>query len=206
MESRGSLRQYIREVIIMAWWGKLLIGIGVVAVVIIIVALIVKAYNKLVDSREKVKNGWSQIDVQLRRRFDLIPNLVETVKGYAAHEKETLENVTMWRSRVSSASTTEEAIDANAGLSGALGRLLVTMEKYPELKANQNFLKLQSELTDIENKISYSRQFYNDTVQKYNVLVKRFPSNIIASIFKFKEEKFFEVDNTVRETVPQVKF
>lgn len=190
----------------MAWWGKLLIGIGVVAVVIIVVALIVKAYNKLVDGREKVKNGWSQIDVQLRRRFDLIPNLVETVKGYAAHEKETLENVTMWRSRVSSASTTEEAIDANAGLSGALGRLLVTMEKYPELKANQNFLKLQSELTDIENKISYSRQFYNDTVQKYNVLVKRFPSNIIASIFKFNEEKFFEVDNTVRETVPQVKF
>ena len=190
----------------MAWWGKLLIGLGVVAVVIIIVALIVKAYNKLVDSREKVKNGWSQIDVQLRRRFDLIPNLVETVKGYAAHEKETLENVTMWRSRVSSASTTEEAIDANAGLSGALGRLLVTMEKYPELKANQNFLKLQAELTEIENKISFARQFYNDTVQKYNVLVKRFPSNVIASIFKFKEEKFFEVDNSVRETVPQVKF
>ncbi len=190
----------------MAWWGKLLIGLGVVIVLFIIIYLIVKAYNKLVDSREKVKNGWSQIDVHLRRRFDLIPNLVETVKGYAAHEKETLENVTMWRSRVSSASTTEEAIDANAGLSGALGRLLVTMEKYPELKANQNFLKLQSELTEIENKIAFARQFYNDTVQKYNVLVKRFPSNIIASVFKFKEEKFFEVDNTIRETVPQVKF
>ena len=144
--------------------------------------------------------------MQLRRRFDLIPNLVETVKGYAAHEKETLENVTMWRSRVSSATTTEEAIEANKGLSGALGRLLVTIEKYPELKANQNFLKLQAELTEIENKISFARQFYNDTVQKYNVLVKRFPSNIIASIFKFKEEKFFEVDNSVRETVPQVKF
>ncbi len=190
----------------MFWWVKLLIGLGIAALVIIIVALIVKAYNKLVDGREKVKNGWSQIDVQLRRRFDLIPNLVETVKGYAAHEKETLENVTMWRSRVSAATTTEEAIDANNGLSGALGRLLVTMEKYPDLKANQNFMSLQKELSDIENKISFARQFYNDTVQKFNVLVKRFPSNIIASIFGFKEEKFFEVDNTIRENVPQVKF
>ena len=190
----------------MPWWGGLIIAIGAVLVVIILIAALVKTYNNLVDKREKVKNGWSQIDVQLRRRFDLIPNLVETVKGYAAHEKETLENVTMWRSRVSRAETTEEAIDANAGLSGALGRLLVTMEKYPELKANQNFLRLQSELTEIENKISFARQFYNDTVQKYNVLVKRFPSNIIASIFKFKEEKFFEVDNSIRENVPQVKF
>ncbi|MBO4478971.1 MAG: LemA family protein [Clostridia bacterium] len=190
----------------MFWWVKLLIGIGVAALVIIVVALIVKVYNKLVDSKEKVKNGWSQIDVQLRRRFDLIPNLVETVKGYATHEKETLENVTMWRSRVSSATTTEEAIEANKGLSSALGRLLVTMEKYPELKANENFLKLQAELTEIENKISFARQFYNDTVQKYNVLVKRFPSNIIASMFKFKEEKFFEVSNDIRENVPQVKF
>ena len=190
----------------MPWWGKLLIGIGVVAVVIIIVALIVKAYNKLVDGREKVKNGWAQIDVQLRRRFDLIPNLVETVKGYAAHEKETLENVTMWRSRVSEAGSTEEAIEANKGLSGALGRLLVTMEKYPDLKANQNFLRLQSELTEIENKISFARQFYNDTVMKYNLLVKRFPSNIIASLFKFKEEKPFEVDNDIRENVPKVSF
>ena len=190
----------------MPWWGKLIVGLGVAFVVILIIALIIKAYNKLVLGREKVKNGWSQIDVQLRRRFDLIPNLVETVKGYAAHEKETLENVTMWRSRVSSAQTTEEAIDANVGLSGALGRLLVTMEKYPELKANQNFLKLQNELTEIENKISFARQFYNDTVQKYNVMVKKFPSNIIASLFKFKEEKFFEVESSVRETVPQVKF
>ena len=188
------------------WWGTLLIVLGVVAFVVLIVALFAKTYNKLVNGKEKVKNGWSQIDVQLRRRFDLIPNLVETVKGYAAHEKETLENVTMWRSRVSSAQTTEESIDANAGLSGALGRLLVTMEKYPELKANENFLRLQTELTEIENKISFARQFYNDTVQKYNVLVKRFPSNIIASMFKFKEEKFFEVDNSIRETVPQVKF
>ena len=185
------------------WWIGLIIG---VVVILAIVIAIVKCYNNLVAGREKVKNGWSQIDVHLRRRFDLIPNLVETVKGYAAHEKETLENVTMWRSRVSSAQTTEESIDANAGLSGALGRLLVTMEKYPELKANENFLKLQSELTEIENKIAFARQFYNDTVQKYNLAVKSFPSNIIAGMFKFKEEKFFEVDNAVRENVPQVKF
>ena len=112
----------------------------------------------------------------------------------------------MWRSRVSSAQTTEEAIDANAGLSGALGRLLVTMEKYPELKANQNFLKLQAELTEIEDKIAKARQFYNDTVQKYNLLVKSFPSNIIASMFKFTEEKFFEVDQAMRDSVPQVHF
>ncbi|MBQ7713052.1 MAG: LemA family protein [Clostridia bacterium] len=190
----------------MAWWATLIIVLAVVGLVILIVALFAGTYNKLVSGKEKVKNQWSQIDVQLRRRFDLIPNLVETVKGYAAHEKETLENVTMWRSRVSSAQTTEEAIDANAGLSGALGRLLVTMEKYPDLKANTNFLKLQNELTEIENKISYARQFYNDAVQKYNVYVKRFPSNIVASMFKFKEEKFFEVDNSIRENVPQVKF
>lgn len=188
------------------WWGTLLIVLGVLACVGIAIALFAKAYNNLVDKREKVKNGWSQIDVQLRRRFDLIPNLVETVKGYATHEKEVLENVTMWRSRVSSAQTTDEAIDANVGLSGALGRLLVTMEKYPDLKANQNFLKLQAELTEIENKIAFARQFYNDTVQKYNVSVKKFPSNIIASMFHFKEEKFFEVSNDVRENVPQVRF
>ena len=186
--------------------GIVLVVLAVVGFVILIVALFAGTYNKLVKGKEKVKNGWSQIDVHLRRRFDLIPNLVETVKGYATHEKETLENVTMWRSRVSSAQTTEEAIDANAGLSGALGRLLVTMEKYPELKANQNFLKLQAELTEIEDKIAFARQFYNDTVQKYNVQVKSFPSNIVASMFKFKEEKFFEVDNSVRENVPQVKF
>ena len=127
----------------MKWWGWIIIAVAALLVVLLIRAII-KAYNNLVAGREKVKNGWAQIDVQLRRRFDLIPNLVETVKGYATHEKEVLENVTMWRSRVSSAATTEEAIDANKGLSGALGRLLVTMEKYPELKANQNFLKLQA--------------------------------------------------------------
>ncbi len=190
----------------MKWWVGLIIGVAAFIVVVLIVRWLIGIYNKLVNGREKVKNGWAQIDVQLRRRFDLIPNLVETVKGYAAHEKETLENVTMWRSRVSSASSTEEAIEANAGLSSALGRLLVTMEKYPELKANENFMKLQAELSEIENKIAFSRQFYNDTVQKYNVLVKQFPSNIIASMFKFKEEKFFEVDESVRENVPQVKF
>ena len=190
----------------MQWWGWLIVGVVIFIVVVLVIRAIIKGYNNLVAGREKVKNGWAQIDVHLRRRFDLIPNLVETVKGYAAHEKETLENVTMWRSRVSAATTTEEAMEANNGLSGALGRLLVTMEKYPELKANENFLKLQAELTDIENKIAYARQFYNDTVQKYNLLVKSFPSNIIASIFKFKEEKFFEVDATIRESVPQVKF
>jgi len=189
----------------MKWWGWIIIGV-VALLVVLLIRAVINAYNKLVAGKEKVKNGWAQIDVHLRRRFDLIPNLVETVKGYAAHEKEVLENVTMWRSRVAGAQSTSESIDANNGLSGALSRLLVTMEKYPELKANENFLKLQAELTDIENKIAFARQFYNDTVQKYNLLVKTFPSNIIASIFKFNEEKFFEVDQSIRENVPQVHF
>ena len=190
----------------MPWWGKLLIGVGVVIVVFAIVIWIVKTYNKLVEGKEKVKNQWAQIDVQLRRRFDLIPNLVETVKGYATHEKETLENVIRCRSSANAATTPEDAIKKNNELSGALGRLLVTMEKYPELKANQNFLSLQSELTEIENKIAFARQFYNDTVQKYNILVKRFPSKIVASFSKFAPEPLFEVGNDIRETVPQVKF
>ncbi|MBQ9370218.1 MAG: LemA family protein [Clostridia bacterium] len=190
----------------MKWWGWIIIAVAALLVVLLIRAII-KAYNNLVAGREKVKNGWAQIDVQLRRRFDLIPNLVETVKGYATHEKEVLENVTMWRSRVAGAQTPAESMDANNGLSGALGRLLVTMEAYPELKANENFLKLQAELTEIENKIAFARQFYNDTVQKYNLLVKSFPTNIIASMFHFTEEKFFEVDTAIRDGgAPKVSF
>ena len=187
-------------------WGTVLIVIAAVLVVIILIVLFVKAYNNLVLGKEKVKNGWAQIDVQLRRRFDLIPNLVETVKGYATHEKELLENVTKWRNQAENAQTPAEAIKMNNELSGALSRLLVTVENYPDLKANQNFLKLQSELSDVENKISFARQFYNDTVQKYNYLVKRFPSNIVAGMFHFQEESFFEVDPAIRQTVPQVRF
>lgn len=193
----------------MEGWAIALIVIAVVVVVLIIavVAWWIKTFNKLVESAQKVQNQWSQIDVQLKKRYDLIPNLVETVKGYAKHEKETLENVIMWRSRATSATTTEDAIDANNGLSQALGRLMVSVENYPDLKANANFLALQAELKDIESKIAYARQFYNDTVQKNNEIIQKFPSSIVANKHKdkFKIEKYFEVEDVVREA-PKVAF
>ena len=194
----------------MASWAIALIIIAVL--VVFLVAIIViwwfKTYNKLVAATQKVQNQWAQIDVQLKKRYDLIPNLVETVKGYATHEKETLEKVVMWRSRATAATTTDEAIDANNQLNNALGRLLVSVEKYPDLKANANFLALQSDLKGIEDKIAYARQFFNDTVQKNNELIQKFPSSIVANKHKdkFKVEKYFEVADIVRDEAPQVKF
>lgn len=187
------------------------VGIVVAAVVLFAAILIVvwwfKTYNKLVSATQRVKNQWSQIDVQLKKRYDLIPNLVETVKGYAKHEKETLENVVSWRSKAAGAASPEEAIEANKGLGQALSRLLVTCESYPELKANGNFLSLQSDLKEVENKISFARQFYNDTVQKNNELIEKFPSSIVAHRYptKFKSEKYFEIEEAARE-VPKVSF
>lgn len=194
----------------MEWWQILLIVVAVIAVLAIIIGIIVwwfKTYNKLVSNKQKVDNQWSQIDVQLKLRYDLIPNLVETVKGYATHEKETLSEVIMWRSKATGAETQSDAVEANNQLSGALSRLLVSVEKYPDLKANENFAKLQGELSQIESKIAYARQFYNDTVQKNNELIQMFPSSIVASRHKdmFKIEKFFEISEVQREA-PQVKF
>lgn len=194
----------------MASWAIALIIIAVLVVLLAIIAVIwwFKTYNKLVAATQKVKNQWAQIDVQLKKRYDLIPNLVETVKGYATHEKETLENVVMWRSRATAATTTDEAIDANNQLNNALGRLLVSVEKYPDLKANANFLALQSDLKGIEDKIAYARQFFNDTVQKNNELIQKFPSSIVAKKHtdKFKIEKYFEVADIVRDEAPKVQF
>lgn len=194
----------------MEWWQILIIVLAVLLVVGIGIGILVwwfKVYNKLVSSKQKVANQWSQIDVQLKLRYDLIPNLVETVKGYATHEKETLSEVTMWRSKATGATTQEEAIEANQGLSGALSRLLVAAENYPQLKANSNFTSLQNQLSGIEEKIAYARQFYNDTVQKNNELIEKFPSSIVANANrdKFKIEKFFEISSIQREA-PQVKF
>lgn len=190
-------------------WAVALIIIAVILVVLIIAiaAWWIKTYNKLVTNAQKVSNQWSQIDVQLKKRYDLIPNLVETVKGYAKHEKETLENVVMWRSRATGAVTTSEAVEANNGLSQALGRLLVSVEKYPDLKANTNFMALQADLKDVEGKISYARQFFNDTVQKNNELIQKFPSSIVANRHKdkFKVEKYFEAATVEREA-PKVQF
>ncbi|MBQ8178814.1 MAG: LemA family protein [Clostridia bacterium] len=165
----------------------------------------ISTYNKLIKMKENVDNAWSQIDVQLKRRYDLIPNLVETVKGYATHEKETLSRVTEARASVGSAKTTQEAVEANNQLSSALARLLVVSEKYPELKANVNFTSLQGELSAIENKIAFTRQSYNDTVGIYNKKKKSFPANIVAKIFKFEDGVYYKAEEVV-QSAPVVKF
>ena len=162
-------------------------------------------YNKLVTMRENVDNAWAQIDVQLKRRYDLIPNFVETVKGYAKHENETLVKVAEARASVGGAKTQHEAIEANNQLTSALSRLLIVSEKYPELKANTNFIALQNELTGLEHKIAFTRQSYNDTVLLYQRKKKMFPANIIANIFKFEDKEYFEADEPAREA-PKVQF
>src|SRR5438093_4328229 len=163
------------------------------------------AYNGLVVLRQAVKNAWAQIDVQLKRRHDLIPNLVNTVKGYAAHEKETFERVINARARATSATTPAEVIKAEGELSSALARLLAVSEAYPELKANQNFLSLQEELNSTENRVAYARQFYNDNVTKLNTQIQTFPTVVIAGMFGFKEEPFFEAPSEEKEA-PKVQF
>jgi LemA protein len=174
------------------------VGIGVIiaiVVVVVIVLAIILLYNGLVRSRNRVDNAWSQIDVQLKRRYDLIPNLVETVKGYAAHEKGTLEAVTQARANAISAQQTgdvaQQATAENA-LSGALKSLFAVSEAYPDLKANQNFLQLQEELTSTEDRIAYARQFYNDSVLNYNNSIQTFPRNTLAGMFNFEKREFFE--------------
>lgn len=176
-----------------------------VAVIVLLLFLITKIYNKLVAYSVRVDNSWAQVDVQLKKRFDLIPNLVETVKGYADHEKSTLEEVTKWRSAAINSETPEEAMVNNQKLSRAIVNLFATAEQYPDLKANQSFLDLQTQLKDIENKIAISRQFYNDTTMKYNEYIIRFPSNLFASIFHFTQRKYYEIEDA-EKTVPQVKF
>ena len=175
-------------------------------VIVILVILVAGAYNGLVASRNRVKDQWSQIDVQLKKRADLIPNIVETVKGYAKHEKETLEDVVKARNALNTASTVEDEMKANNQITGALNKLFALSEAYPELKANENFMSLQRDLKDIEDKISYARQFYNDSVMTYNNKVQMFPTNIIANIFNFKESKFFEIENEKDKETPKVSF
>lgn len=176
------------------------------AIVVVLGLFIASTYNKLVTNRNKVKDGWAQIDVQLKRRVDLIPNLVETVKGYAKHESETLEEVIKARNSFNTASTVEDEMNANNQITGALNKLFALSEAYPDLKANENFLSLQNDLKEVEEKISYARQFYNDIVLSYNNIVEMFPSNIIANMFKFKQEKFFEIENEKEKEAPKVSF
>lgn len=155
----------------------------------------------MVHLRLKVKNAWAQIDTQLKRRFDLIPNLVETVKGYMNHEEKTLTQITEARNKFTSASDISDMSDANNSLTNGLKSVFALAEAYPDLKANTNFMSLQKELSDTENKIAYSRQFYNDTVQMYNTAIMTFPSNLFAKMFGFKEEKFFEIIDSEKENV-----
>ena len=180
----------------------------VLGVVVVLLLLLVGVYNGLVRARNQTKNAWAQIDVQLKRRHDLIPNLVETVKGYKNFERETLEAVTNARNVAQKAVGTGVGAQAKAEgeLSGALSRLLAVVENYPDLKANKNFLALQEELTSTENKISFSRQFYNDSVLGYNNKIQMFPSNVLAGMTGFKAGEFFEVTVPGEKEVPKVSF
>ncbi len=160
-----------------------------IAIIVVIGLFFVSIYNSLIGLRNRVKNAWSQIDVQLKRRHDLIPNLIETVKGYMTHERQVMENITKYRSQAMDANTVGEKAQAEGLLSGALGQLRVQVENYPDLKANQNFLALQEELTSTENKISFARQAYNDQVLFYNNKIQMFPSNIVAGMFSYSKQK-----------------
>jgi LemA protein len=191
--------------------GSAILGLVCVGILIVggLVVMAVTIYNGLVNKQVETKNSWSQIDVQLKRRYDLIPNLVETVKGYAGHEKETLERVIQARNMAIGAKTVGEQAQAENILSGALKSLFAVAEAYPDLKANQNFLGLQEELTSTENRIGFARQHYNDVVGDYNSSLMRFPGNIIGGMFGFKPAEFFKVDEAEAEAIkkaPQVKF
>ncbi len=171
----------------------------ILVVVLVLLALyVIASYNGLVSLRNRIENAWAQIDVQLKRRYDLIPNLVETVKGYASHERETLDAVIQARNVGMSAQGPHDQAEAENMLSGALKSLFALSEAYPDLKANQNFAQLQEELTGTEGRIAYARQFYNDTVYRYNTKVQSFPANILANMFRFSEREYFQADDESR--------
>jgi LemA protein len=183
------------------------IGLIVVLVIVgMVVMFVIGVYNGLVTLRNRCNNAWAQVDVQLRRRYDLIPNLVETVKGYAKHERETFQKVTEARSQAINAGTIKDQGVAENMLTGALKSLFAVVENYPDLKANQNFLMLQEELAGTEGKIAYARQFYNDNVMKFNLKQQVFPSNIIANMFNFKEKEYFEIEEPEARGPVEVKF
>lgn len=185
--------------------GLLVLCFGLVAVVAVVVLAVVALYNRLVVLRNRVDNAWSQIDVQLKRRYDLIPNLIETVKGYASHESGVFERVTQARSAAINATGVEELGQAENMLSGALKSLFAVAEAYPDLKANTSFLDLQAKLAEAENKIAYARQFYNDSVMSFNTAIQSFPANLLAGMFGFTAREYFEIEAAAAE-VPQVKF
>jgi LemA protein len=182
------------------------VEVWIAIVVAVALALaIVLLYNRLVRLRNRVENAWSQVDVQLRRRYDLIPNLVETVKGYASHERATFEEVTKARTRAQEARTVEEQAQAENALTAAIGRLFAVAEDYPELRATENFQQLQAQLAETEDKIRVARQIYNDTVLTYENARETVPTNLIAGLFNFQEKEFFEIEEPAREA-PRVTF
>ena len=182
---------------------SLIVVLGIIAAVVFFV---ISMYNSLMQLRNQVKNAWAQIDVQLKRRHDLIPNLLETVKGYMNHERETLQNITNARANAMSAVSVTDKAKAEGQLTDAMTKFNIAVENYPDLKANQNFLALQEELSSTENKISFSRQNYNDQVLHYNNKIEMFPSNILANMFNFAKEAFFEVEDKSERAVPKVSF
>lgn len=186
--------------------GGLIGTLVIIGVLVLIVMWVVGMYNSLVRLRNEIENAWAQIDVQLKRRHDLIPNLLETVKGYASHEKQTLENVTRARNMAMGATDFTQRAEAENMLTGALKSLFAVSEAYPDLKANTNFLALQEELTSTENKIAFSRQFFNDRTLEYNTRVESFPANIIAGMFNFVRKPFFEITAAQEREVPKVAF
>ncbi|MBS1271869.1 MAG: Protein LemA [Candidatus Marinimicrobia bacterium] len=176
------------------------------ALIVLVAAIVVAAYNGLVRKRNQVENAWSQIDVQLKRRHDLIPNLVETAKGYMKHERDTFEEITKARNLAMQANGVAENAKAEGQLNEALSRFFLVVENYPDLKANENFLLLQEELTSTENKVGFARQFYNDQVLTLNNAIEQFPSNIIAGMFNFSKAEYFELETLEERDVPQVEF
>ena len=183
----------------------MIVGVVVAAVVVGLLLVVVAIYNSLVRKRNRVDNSWSQVDVQLRRRYDLIPNLVESVKGYASHERVTFEEVTKARTAAQQAQGVAPQAEAENVLTAAIGRLFAVAEQYPQLRATENFQDLQAQLTDTEGKFAVARQIYNDTVLTYNNAVQTVPTNIVAGLFNFAARDFFEIEEPVREA-PRVQF
>ena len=182
-----------------------IIIICVIAISLLLAFYMIGVYNKLINARNKVNDQFSQIDVQLKRRSDMIPNLVEIVKGYAKHEENTFKEVVEARNKMTSAANINDELKASNEVTQALNRLFALSESYPELKSNENFLALQNDLKETEDKLSYARSFYNDTVLNYNNLREKFPSNVVANLFRFKKIEFFHTDEKEKE-MPQVKF
>jgi len=180
--------------------------IVVVVILVVLAAILIALYNRLVRLRNRAENAWAQVDVQLRRRYDLIPNLIETVKGYAAHERETFEEVTRARTAAQQAQNVQQQAEAENMLTQAIGRLFAVAEQYPQLRATENFQQLQTQLAETEQKIAVSRQVYNDTVLTYDNALQTIPTNMVAGIFNFQPREYFEVEEPAAREAPRVQF